>query len=179
MKQNKSKQLRFFDHDEPKQSADEVVVLNKEVFTDTLKKIRISDDFSSLKRDVTTLLNVVTNATEDETGILSDNRDKNYQNSISRRKDVFISELVQILESQTIERAQYYLKRLEKGINRPKTSAINDINLSRWKEYDNVITESLWVVDRRDDSGAHLGCVLGKLHSANPPTNDVKIYKEM
>ena len=32
MKQNKSKQLRFFDHDEPKQSADEVVVLNERSF---------------------------------------------------------------------------------------------------------------------------------------------------
>lgn len=161
MTQKKSKQLRFIEDDKLKQSAYEDVVLNKEVFIDTLNKIRTSDDFSSLKRDVTTLLNVITNTTEDKTGILSDNCDKNYQNTVSRRKDVFISELKQILESHTIKRAQYYLKRLEKGINRPKTSAINDINLSRWKEYGNIYTNSLWVLDKRDTSGAHLGWYWG------------------
>lgn len=161
MKQNKSKQLRFIEDNEPKQFVDEVVVLNKEVFTNTLKKIQTSDDFSSLKRDVTALLNVITNAIEDKTGILSDERDKNYKNTVIRRKGVFISELEQILESHTIKRAKYYLQRLERGIIRPKTSAINDINLSRWKEYDNIYTNSLWVLDKRDTSGAHLGWYWG------------------
>ncbi len=27
--------------------------------------------------------------------------------------------------------------------------------LNRWKEYDEVLTDSLWVMDRRDTSGAH------------------------
>jgi DNA modification methylase len=33
--------------------------------------------------------------------------------------------------------------------------AVNDIDLARWKEYEDVITDSLWLVDRRDSSGAH------------------------
>jgi tRNA G10 N-methylase Trm11 len=33
--------------------------------------------------------------------------------------------------------------------------AVNDIDLARWKEYEDVITDSLWLVDRRDNSGAH------------------------
>jgi len=32
---------------------------------------------------------------------------------------------------------------------------INDIDLSRWKEYSEIITDSLWIFDRRDTSGAH------------------------
>ena len=77
------------------------------------------------------------------------------------RRDVLTSELNQILESQTNERAKYYLKRLEKGVLKVKTSKINDINLLRWKEYDDIITDSLWVLDKRDTSGAHLGWYWG------------------
>lgn len=31
----------------------------------------------------------------------------------------------------------------------------NDINLKRWKEYQNILTDSLWIIKRRDSSGAH------------------------
>ena len=77
------------------------------------------------------------------------------------RRDVLTSELNQILESQTNERAKYYLKRLENGIQKVKTSKINDINLLRWKEYDGIITDSLWILDKRDTSGAHIGWYWG------------------
>jgi len=36
-----------------------------------------------------------------------------------------------------------------------KTTKINDLNLLRWKDYDEVITDSLWVFDKRDRSGSH------------------------
>lgn len=32
---------------------------------------------------------------------------------------------------------------------------INDINLSRWKEYDEILTDSLWIFPSRDNTGAH------------------------
>lgn len=76
--------------------------------------------------------------------------------TISLRRDVLTSELNQILESQTLEKVKYYLKRLENGILEVKTNKINDINLLRWKEYEEIITDSLWVFDKRDTSGAHL-----------------------
>lgn len=31
----------------------------------------------------------------------------------------------------------------------------NDIDMNNWKEYDYIITDSLWMVDKRDNSGAH------------------------
>jgi len=81
--------------------------------------------------------------------------------AVALRKDVLVSELDQILEARTIERARYYLKRLERGLKRVKTSGINDINLMRWKEYEEVITDSLWNLPRRDTTGAHLGWYWG------------------
>jgi hypothetical protein len=56
--------------------------------------------------------------------------------TVSLRRDVLISELGQILEAETLERAKYYLKRLENGVQKVRTNEINDINLLRWKEYD-------------------------------------------
>jgi len=32
---------------------------------------------------------------------------------------------------------------------------INDIDMKRWKEYDDIITDSLWIIPSRDNSGMH------------------------
>jgi DNA modification methylase len=64
-------------------------------------------------------------------------------------------ELDQIAGSQTAERARYYLERLVRSITEVRTSPVNDINLNRWKEYDDIHTDSLWWVDQRDGSGVH------------------------
>lgn len=34
---------------------------------------------------------------------------------------------------------------------------INDLNLNNWKEYQDIITDSLWIIGERDKSGAHRG----------------------
>ena len=47
------------------------------------------------------------------------------------------------------------------GLAEPKTGDVNDINLRRWKEYDDVWTDSLWIMGKRDGSGAHLGWYWG------------------
>ena len=33
----------------------------------------------------------------------------------------------------------------------------NDIDMKNWKEYEDIYTDSLWVIDKRDNSGAHSG----------------------
>lgn len=143
---------------EPKQLSFGVAILNKERFVDALEKCNSIEDFSSLKNNITAIRKVISLPKNDSEGLL--NIDSN-GDTISLRKDVLISELNQILEAQTIGRAKYYLKRLEDGIKRVKTSKINDINLHRWKEYDDIITDSLWVMDKRDTSGTHLGWYWG------------------
>lgn len=34
-------------------------------------------------------------------------------------------------------------------------SKINDLNLKNWKEYQDILTDSLWLIGERDKSGAH------------------------
>lgn len=33
----------------------------------------------------------------------------------------------------------------------------NDLDPKKWKEYEDIITDSLWLIDKRDNSGAHSG----------------------
>lgn len=33
----------------------------------------------------------------------------------------------------------------------------NDLDISRWREYTDIETDSLWIIDKRDNSGAHSG----------------------
>jgi DNA modification methylase len=42
-----------------------------------------------------------------------------------------------------------------KGLTEVKVSKLNDLNLNRWKEYNDIITDSLWLLDKRDRSGMH------------------------
>ena len=45
---------------------------------------------------------------------------------------------------------------VEKSKN-PKVSKFNDIDLNKWKEYEDIITDSLWLIGSRDRSGMHTG----------------------
>ena len=45
--------------------------------------------------------------------------------------------------------------RLEKPGKPPKTPPYSDIDLNRWREYDHVWTDSLWMIPSRDSSGGH------------------------
>ena len=63
--------------------------------------------------------------------------------------------LDQIAASRTLERARYYLERLERSLTAARTNGVSDINLNRWQEYTDILTDSLWLIERRDNSGAH------------------------
>ena len=133
-------------------------ISNKEKFIEALSEVTTMDDLSSIKNRIFVLKDIITNHKRDREGILDIDANGD---TIALRKDVLISELNQIIESQTLERARYYLKRLKESIQKVKTSKVNDINLLRWKEYDEIITDSLWILDKRDTSGAHLGWYWG------------------
>lgn len=77
------------------------------------------------------------------------------KNGLPDSDGYLLSELTQITGALTLQRGLYYVERLIRSISEVRTSAINDINLNRWKEYDDILTDSLWVVDRRDSSGVH------------------------
>ncbi|MEM5806127.1 MAG: DNA methyltransferase [Candidatus Aenigmatarchaeota archaeon] len=157
MKMNNAKQLTLGGLETPPFTYG-AVILNKEKFIEILSEIVNIDDLSSIKNRIIILKDILTNRKKDQQGLL--NIDSN-GDTVSLRRDVLISELNQIIKAQTKERANYYLKRLINGVQKVKTGKINDINLLRWKEYDEVITDSLWILGKRDTSGAHLGWYWG------------------
>ncbi|MBM4389168.1 MAG: DNA methyltransferase [Deltaproteobacteria bacterium] len=128
-------------------------ILNKDRFIQILDEILGIASFSSLKFRVTELKHALAAPRNDATGVVNIEA---AEGAILMRRDVLFSEFDQILEAQTVERAQYYLKRLKSGVAEIKTGKINDINLRRWKEYDEILTDSLWVLQKRDNSGAHI-----------------------
>jgi len=40
-------------------------------------------------------------------------------------------------------------------VSSPKTPSYSDIDLTQWREYDHVWTDSLWLIDARDRTGGH------------------------
>lgn len=158
MKMNQRSQPDLFENLEMTVSTTATIILNKKKFIEKLKKIDNIDNLHSLKKTIFALGGIINYPKNDKEGIL--NIDLN-GDTISLRRDVLIAELYQILEAQTFERAKYYLKRLKNGVQKTKTNKINDINLLRWKEYDEIITDSLWVLDKRDTAGAHLAWYWG------------------
>ena len=136
----------------------DIIIVNEERLVHILDDIECIERLNLLKSKIVALKDVASCQKNGETGFLNIDT---VENRLSLRKDVFVSELEQILESHTISRAKYYLRRLKSSIRGIKTSSINDINLLRWKDYDSIITDSLWVLDKRDTSGAHLAWYWG------------------
>jgi DNA modification methylase len=69
--------------------------------------------------------------------------------------EYLVGEINQIIETYSLERTKYYIQRLIKSLTETKNGRINDLNLNRWKEYDDIITDSLWILNKRDKSGVH------------------------
>ncbi len=70
-------------------------------------------------------------------------------------KEYLVGELKQISATKTLERTKYYINRLIRSLSVEKTGKINELNLNRWKEYNDLLTDSLWIIGKRDQSGAH------------------------
>lgn len=64
-------------------------------------------------------------------------------------------QLNQIATARTLERARYYVGRLLKSATSSRTRPVNDLDLNRWQTYDDLLTDSLWLIERRDNSGVH------------------------
>jgi len=113
------------------------------------------EDIVSTK-DLTSIKKIVLNLTKEFETLSQTVVNYRLNESVhSIKKELLLKELNQILATKTIERTKYYLKRLIKGLSVQKEGKINDINLNRWKEYDDIITDSLWIFDKRDTSGMH------------------------
>lgn len=111
------------------------------IISDSLKKTKLTE----IKNDFSVLLSEIRKSKKKDILV----------NDVSVTKDFITGEINQILETHTLERTKYYIKRLLKSLTETKQSKINDLNLNRWKEYDDLITDSLWILDKRDSTGVH------------------------
>lgn len=153
MKDNDNITLFGFDSDSDKKTYFRTEsIINQSMFIEVLSKIEELNENNKIKFEIRKIIEVIKNPRKDNLGLLniSTNGDTAKVN-----KEILLKDLVQIAEAQTIERAKYYINRLKKSLTEIKTSKINDLNLNRWKEYDDILTESLWILDKRDKSGAH------------------------
>jgi DNA modification methylase len=119
----------------------------KKDFLNIISGLINKSDLNEIRKDFADLLTAIKK---------SKNQNIDLGNEFTSVTKEFLTEAInQILETQTIERTKYYIKRLKKSLTEIKESKINDLNLNRWKEYDDIITDSLWVLNKRDNSGAH------------------------
>ena len=126
----------------------QIIALRTKEVLKSLDALQLLRDMRVLKKHVQRLQRRILRKTRSRT-----TSRKNGRILISRR--YLDGELDQIQQSRTLERARYYLSRLAKALTTEKIAAINDLNLRRWKEYDGVWTDSLWLVPRRDSTSGH------------------------
>jgi DNA methylase len=134
--------------DTPEIGEGDLIHLSVQRLLSALAEIRSADTLALLREQVTILKQALRMRSlvsdSDEPGDL-----------VAYSASVLFGELDQITAALSVERAIYYVERLTKGLVEVRTAAINDINLNRWKEYDEILTDSLWLIDRRDGSGVH------------------------
>jgi len=148
----------FANVEDTKLNRNSKIIVNKSRFIEILKQLLEIKDLSELKKELLKLKVSLNSTYRDSLGIL--NIDTN-GDTIEMKKKYLLQEIEQIENTLTLQRAKYYLQRLVKSITEKKTGKINDINLNRWKEYEEIITDSLWIFDKRDTSGAHLAWYWG------------------
>jgi hypothetical protein len=126
----------------------EPLALDRQRLLAELRRIKAAPTVSAVRQGVADLKALLA----DQGGELRAGAD---EGSVAIARAYLDAELEQIAASYTVERARYYVGRFVKGITEVRTGAVNDINLNRWKEYEDIYTDSLWLVQRRDSTGAH------------------------
>ena len=131
---------------------DTPLFVNKTKFIEAIQQFKEQNSLPKLRVDVLDLESNLQSVKTDKIGVLNIHSNGD---TIRISQKHILEQLDQIADSQTLERAKYYIERLEKAMTETRTNKINDINLNRWKEYSDIITDSLWVLQKRDSSGVH------------------------
>jgi DNA modification methylase len=118
-------------------------------FIQTLNEILQFNEITLIRKNISALKEEIGSIKKNKIILLLNGDDEKVNHSFLN------AELEQILKTRTIERTKYYISRLIKSLSEIKPGKVNDLNLNRWKEYEDIITDSLWVLDKRDKSGAH------------------------
>lgn len=147
----KNNELSLFEFNE-KDNINKFININKDIFLSILNNLEEVNNIDKIKKELLDIIQIIKNPNSDNYGLINIT---NKGDMIKYNTNIILNEINTILKSQTIERIYYYIKRLKKSILEVKTNGINDINLNNWKEYDDIITDSLWILHKRDNSGSH------------------------
>lgn len=148
------------------QQGQKIIHLPKDTIQLKLKKLLKINDVESIRTSI------------EELKSLKEFTAKSKENIFSIKQFYWLDYLQQIKEAQTIERSHYYIQRLIKAVTTVKTGKINDINLNRWKEYDEIVTDSLWYEDSRDSSGLHSASYHGNFMPQIPQQMLIRYTKQ-
>ncbi len=132
---------------EPTSTTPSSVRLDRLRLLDALKSARLNPSTATLRRSI----NDIRSGVSAPSGAFGA---RGLREAAIFTPELLDEELDQICGAQTLDRARYYVDRLIKSITEVRTSSINDINLNRWKEYDDIQTDSLWLVASRERGGA-------------------------
>ena len=123
-------------------------VVSNEHILDALSHILNLNDINGIRSEIVSLIALIEEHQATDSNVSINKKE-------SEELQVNMLDLKKAENAFTLERAKHYVKRVMKGITEQRTSKINDINLNRWKDYNEVITDSLWIFDRRDRSEGH------------------------
>ncbi|MHC4648263.1 MAG: hypothetical protein ACYTBJ_22615 [Planctomycetota bacterium] len=115
------------------QMSDRRLFVNKAKLLEVIGDLKCEESLSRLRNGIVGLESNLRSVKTDKVGLL--NIDGN-GDTVEIQQRHLLEQLNQVADAQTIERARYYLERLEKAMTEVRTSNINDINLNRWKEYE-------------------------------------------
>lgn len=130
-------------------NSEEVLALDQSHLLDALNRLQSCDSSAKLRRATLELMRQIQNPQGKLRSLDASSNDVEFSAGL------LFSQLQQIATSETLERAMYYLRRFKKSLTEVRVNEINDINLNRWKEYSDIYLDSLWVIDRRENSGVH------------------------
>lgn len=128
------------------------IIKNNSNLIDLINSILDSDD-AHFNQKVAFLKNYIQSDLQNE----SNSGYSEYNNYLEHLRKI----IDKIESSKTYERKRYYLRSARKSIIEIKTNGVNDINLNRWQDYNEIITDSLWIFPKRERGGGHLGWYWG------------------
>ena len=76
-------------------------------------------------------------------------------------KSVILDHMNRILGSRGVDRAHYYVRSVIRDIGSSGSASSLEFNINLWKAYDEIRTDSLWILGKRDREAGHKGWYWG------------------
>ncbi len=122
-------------------------------YLESLKSLAISEirkEVDSFRESIST--KVTLDAPPGKNGLIGFDESTHTGGDFRVKHAILDRQLEQISGSRTEDRAIYYIERLRKYVSSDRKEGLD---LNRWQDYDEIITDSFWNVESRDRSEMH------------------------